>query len=237
MFLAITPNGKTVYVVSVPENGAPGMVTPISVATNTAGKGVQVGGTPAGIVVTPDGKTVYVLSNLANSLTPISTATNRAGQAIKVGAGPLSMVLGRGGKILDVADGNTPTVIPVNTATNTPGKAITVLTLKNYGNVTLAMTPDGKTLYAGGAITGPPFKFPGYVVLISTATGLAGKPISTGDTSPDAIGITPNGAVAYVACSGTAGIPGDVIPIDTATSKAGKAIARGAMPTAIVVAP
>jgi hyaluronoglucosaminidase len=47
--IAVTPNGKTVYV----PNGVLSMVTPIRTATNTARPPIPVGGEPFAMVVTP----------------------------------------------------------------------------------------------------------------------------------------------------------------------------------------
>jgi YVTN family beta-propeller protein len=46
--IAITPNGKTAYVVKTS-----GTVTPIRTATNTAGPPIPVGGLPESIAITP----------------------------------------------------------------------------------------------------------------------------------------------------------------------------------------
>ena len=82
--IAITPNGKTVYVTS--GSG----VIPISTVTNTAGKPINVSGACA-IAITPDGKTAYVV-NFGSGVIPISTATNTAGKPINVsGAGAIAI--------------------------------------------------------------------------------------------------------------------------------------------------
>jgi YVTN family beta-propeller protein len=87
--IAITPNGKTAYVV----NGYH-RVTPIRTATNTAGKAIRIGTpitTPEGsglIAITPDGKTVYVANFFSNTVTRIRTATDRRIKHVKVGTGP-----------------------------------------------------------------------------------------------------------------------------------------------------
>jgi YVTN family beta-propeller protein len=47
--IAITPDGKTAYV----SNGSSGTVTPIEVATNTAGTAITVGSEPGWIAITP----------------------------------------------------------------------------------------------------------------------------------------------------------------------------------------
>jgi DNA-binding beta-propeller fold protein YncE len=54
-------------------------------------------------------------------------------------------------------------VVPISTATNTAGKPIRIGT-----DVTIAMTPDGKTLYAATV---------NKLVPISTATNTPGRPI------------------------------------------------------------
>jgi YVTN family beta-propeller protein len=65
-----------------------GTVTPISTATNKAGKAITVGKYPGAIAVTPDGRTAYVVNNGPGTVTPISTATGKAGKAITVGKNP-----------------------------------------------------------------------------------------------------------------------------------------------------
>ena len=54
--IAITPDGKTAYVVN--QFGC--AVTPITTATNTPGTPIRVGRGPEAIAITPDGKTAYV---------------------------------------------------------------------------------------------------------------------------------------------------------------------------------
>src|ERR1019366_4659748 len=82
--VAITPNGKTAYVV----NTFLDTVTPIRTATNTADKPIKVGSFPWDIAITPNGKTAYVVNNGSGTVTPIRTATNTAGKPIKVGLTP-----------------------------------------------------------------------------------------------------------------------------------------------------
>jgi YVTN family beta-propeller protein len=86
--MAITPDGKTIYVL----NPRSGTVTPISTATNTAGKPIRAGHFPFAIAITPDGKTAYVI-NQFSSVTPINIATNTPGKPIKAGNGPYAIVI------------------------------------------------------------------------------------------------------------------------------------------------
>src|SRR5258708_3676985 len=78
----ITPDGKTIYVLTYPR------VTPVSTATGRRGKRIAAGHTPDDIGITPNGKTVYVLSMRAGTATPINVRTNRPGRPIPVGIRP-----------------------------------------------------------------------------------------------------------------------------------------------------
>jgi len=81
--MAITPNGRTLYVL----NSGGDTVTPIRVATNAVGVPIPVPHQPFTLAITPNGKTLYVTGG-ANLLTPIRTSTNKAGTPILVGQGP-----------------------------------------------------------------------------------------------------------------------------------------------------
>ena len=91
--IAITPDGRTAYVVN---DGDPGTVTPISIRTNTAGPAIPTGGYPVAIAITPDGRTAYVANYGSGTVTPISTRTNTAGPAIPVGQYPWAIAITRG---------------------------------------------------------------------------------------------------------------------------------------------
>jgi YVTN family beta-propeller protein len=86
--IAITPDGKTAYVIDNKGSNTPGAVIPIRIATNTALPPIQVGVDPDYMEITPDGKTVYVSNSKSGTVTPIRTATNTALPRIKVGREP-----------------------------------------------------------------------------------------------------------------------------------------------------
>jgi len=102
-------------------------VTPISTATNKAGKVITVGSGPRAFAITPNGKTAYVVSN-AGIVTPITTTTSKAGKAINIsGRGVLyAIAITPNGETAYVVDFSSDTVIPIQTATNRTGKAIRV---------------------------------------------------------------------------------------------------------------
>ena len=183
--IAITPDGKTAYVLN-----DTGTVIPVSTATNRAGRPIHVGqghlGGPRFIAITPDGKTVYVANTGLNTVTPVSTATNRAGKPIPIGPVPAWIVFTPDGKTAYVLTGE-HSVIPISTATNAPGRPI------RFGSdcraqpfvhpvYSIAITPDGKTAYVTCEKA---------VIPISTATNRAGQPIPIPLRDPSAAAITP----------------------------------------------
>ena len=111
-------------------------------------------------------------------------------------------------------------MIPISTATNKAGTPIVV----PLPSGALAITPDGKTVLAGGRTTVTP---------ISTATNTAGPSFEVCD-GPSKIVVTPDGKTAYLLCDGSGG----VMPISVATDTAGRPI-RGlhSGTDALVIAP
>src|SRR6266487_4143615 len=137
--MAVTPNGRTVYV----SNWAGGTVIPIRTATGAAGRPIKVGKLPYQIVITPNGMTAYVLNIGSNSVTPIKTRTNKPQKAVKVpvtfGAGHM-LALTPNGKTLLVL--GVRTVTPISTAHNHARKPIKIRTPAD-----IAITRDGKTAW------------------------------------------------------------------------------------------
>jgi DNA-binding beta-propeller fold protein YncE len=92
--IAITPDGKTAYVV----DQVRGTVTPIQTATNTALPPIKTSpghlykGALA-IAITPDGKTAYVADRFRGTVIPIQTATSTALPPAKVGDGPAAIAI------------------------------------------------------------------------------------------------------------------------------------------------
>jgi YVTN family beta-propeller protein len=213
--IAVTPDGKTVYVTS--QNGT---VTPIATATNTPGTPISIAGLERGwIAISPDGQTAYVTSEDHDTVTPITVATNTPLSPISVGSAPLGIAITPDGKTAYVANQGSASVTPISLETNTPGSPITV----GENPTAIAIAPDGLTAYvveSGNTVTP-----------IAVATDTAGPPISltgascySGSGAGSGIAITPDGATAYIAnpCSGI------VTPITLATNTPGAPILAGA---------
>jgi DNA-binding beta-propeller fold protein YncE len=228
-FMAITPNGKTLYV----GGDEPNAVIPVSTVTDTAGKPIQMGRqVPSQILITPNGKTAYVLGLSGGEIYPIATATNIMEKPIRAGrgvGGPYQMAITPDGKTLYVVSSDTagtgPSyVIPISTATNTPGKRIKI---QNADSVGIVMNPDGRTAYVIGQSMATT-----EIIPMATATNTPGKPLNTGQAD-GALAITPDGQALYLADYG----PNGVIPLATATNTAGKLIKVDGMVYAIAVSP
>ena len=232
--IAITPDGRTAYVLS--QRG----VVPISTATNKPGKPINAGKDLTGIAITPDGKTAYVVSTSSATVTPIRTATNTALKPIKIGKPPAGyefpdqIAITPNGRTAYVS--TTAGVVPIRTATNTALKLIKVGNGQpaQPGPSPIAITPNGKTAYVVNLIAGT-------VTPISTAANAPGRPVAV-KSSPgvmlDGIGIAPDGRTAFILNEvfEPASFPGTVIPFRTATNTQGKPITVGSAPSAIVFA-
>ena len=151
--LAVTPNGKTLYVASYTSS----TVTPVDTATGVPGKPITAGDGPDALAVTPDSKILYVAStgsDLSGMVTPVSAATGRPGKPITIGGGVTALAVAPDGTTLyaaSIASDSSGTVTPVSTATGTPGTPVSV----GMEPLALAITPDGASLFAA-AFMGTP---------------------------------------------------------------------------------
>ena len=113
--IAITPNGKTMFVAA----GAL-RVYPVPTATDKPGKPIKLADKP-GLAITPNGKTLYTAGNYTGSkVTPVNVATGRAERFIRVGDFPDAIAVTPNGKTAYVASLNAGTVTPISTETTGP---------------------------------------------------------------------------------------------------------------------
>ena len=184
--MAITPNGKTLYVTTDKFN----LVFPINTASGHVGKAIKAGPVPFTVAVSPDGKTAYVLNSFGNTVTPINTATNRAGHRIKVGAEPDDIAFSPNGKTAYVlSDRPQDSVTPIDVATNKPRKNIMLRDHDELGMITA--DPNGKTLYFLDQVADT-------VTPIQLQTRTVGKPIRL-PSGAGTMAISPDGKTLYVA--------------------------------------
>jgi YVTN family beta-propeller protein len=166
-FMAISPNGATLYVTTYANT-----VIPIDTATNTAGTPLDVAGTYGGVAVTPDGSTVFVVGS--NTVTPIDAATDTVGAPIAVGNGSQGIAIAPDDATAYVPNSLENTVTPIDTATDTAGTPITV----GAEPTAIAITPDqapvaGLTATPGAAGTPTSFDASTSTVAYGTITDYA----------------------------------------------------------------
>jgi len=137
--IAITPNGKHVYVV----NGFGNNVSVIRTATNTVVDTIPVGNLPVAIAITPDGKHAYVLTNdVPNNFWVIDTTTRTVVAMVPAGTVPAAVAVTPDGKHAYVAEQ------PVG-----PGS---VSVLRTATNTVVATVPVGKAPSSVGIVPPPP---------------------------------------------------------------------------------
>lgn len=195
-------------------------VTPIDVATGTAGTPISIS-TPRGIAITPDGSTAFVANQSSNTVTPLDLETGVPGSPIPVGHQPVAVAVTPDGMTAYVVNVTGRAVTPIDLTTGTAGTPIGLETFP----LAIAVTPDGATAYTAD--------LDGTVTPIDTATGTAGTPIRVGSGPFTGIAVTPDGATAYVANSES----GSVTPIATATNTPGPPIPVGDSPEAVGITP
>ena len=190
--IAITPDGKTAYVVDGSYLGA---LYPVNLATRRPGTPITFGSsTPVAIAIAPGGKTAYVValavqldvdpSFAAATVIPVNLATGRAGTPIKAGTGLSAIAIAPDGRTAYVVQPFNGMVVRVNLAT---GKLETPIETGTDLEA-IAINPSGKTAYVvdDGAFIG---NGDGTIIPVNLATGHPGTPIKVG-LRPDAIAIT-----------------------------------------------
>jgi hypothetical protein len=147
--VAISPKGKMAYVLT-----ARSQLVPVDLATGKAGPPIDLGGVSQDLMITPDGKAAYVLQPWYG-VVAVDLSTRTALGFIKV-HDARSYVLTPDGKTLYVLSYSVssrtsgPSLTAIDTTTNTTIATIGLHTLGSRDVLpgSLAMAPDGKTVYA-----------------------------------------------------------------------------------------
>jgi len=182
------PTG-TIYVTNLNANTVSAIDAKTHAVTVIGGTSGEFRG-PLGIAVTPDGTTAYVTNSLSNTVTPINLRTTppTVGHPIRVGSGPAAVAITPNGNFAYVTNFNSNTVTPINLRTTppTPESPIAV----GPGPWSVAASPDGKYVCVSNSESDS-------VSIISVTT----RTVTTVHVGgrPQAIAISPNAFVAYVA--------------------------------------
>ncbi|HEV2370681.1 MAG TPA: hypothetical protein VGS19_00815 [Streptosporangiaceae bacterium] len=189
---AITPDGKTDYVVYTATSGS--VIRSFDLVTHKAGTPIQLGHGTGQVVFTPDYKTAYFASSSSSNLNkgtvrPVSLATGTVGSPVVQGQGVPFIAITPDGKTAYVSFSQPGTVTPVSVATNTPGRTIPVT-----GAYMINITSDGGTADVTGS--GGPDSSPMWVTPISTATSTPGQRVRIGNANQFSL-VAPDGTTAF----------------------------------------
>ena len=210
---AITPDGSIFYYA----DGSTNLVYAITIANNTVAATVAAmtsNSAAPSLAMNPAGTALYVSDYNANTVTVISTATNLVTATIVGFNLPSSIAMSPDGTALYVGNNGaaTATVSVISTATNAIIRTI-ILTGAGQGLFGLAVTPDGKTLFAADMHT--------YVYSINIAagtvtvvTGLGADAIHNIATTPSASAMSLASAMVINANSVAGATAENTIPFD-----------------------
>ena len=231
--IAITPDGRTAYVVDDGASNGSNSLTPIDLTTNppTSGRPIPdgVGNGSNWIAITPDGRRALVSDPGAGKVTPFDLTTSPAtrGPLISVGVNPEGIAVTPDGRTAYVADTGTNAVIPIDLARNPPVAETPITSGELRFPFGVAITPDGTRAYVASrdANTVVPID-------LTRTPPVVGRAIPVG-TSPLWIAITADGGTALV----TDFQAGAVTPIDLRTGTALPPVAVGGAPYAVAITP
>lgn len=182
--LAISPDGKKLYVASSNTSGGDGRVWVIDTNTNATIQSLY-GVTPRGLSVSPDNERLYV-STTAGSLLFIDTETLATTGGVS-NVGEVFAVSNDGERVYTSSSG---VISTIDVATNA---VIGTLTIGSSLSVGLAVSPDGQRLYVADY-------YRGLVAVIDTNTNTVVTTIPV-DPVPSALTLSPDGTRLYVASS------------------------------------
>jgi DNA-binding beta-propeller fold protein YncE len=213
--LAVTHDGKTVYVVSSTQS-QPSNPSPPPGIDLSSFRHSSAGPSSPGLV------------------TPINTGTGRAGPPIPISVAPLGPPPGAPSDVIITPDDKTVYVLGYNSShqgvlsvISTRTNIVTYSIPTGYNSADMAITPNGNTIYVIGTGKSSDPADSGYALPISTRTNTAGQPVKVGPTA-HAIAITADGRLAFVTDSGNVR-PGSasITPIRLSDNTAESAIRGG----------
>jgi len=219
--LAITPNGKSLYISNF-NSGTVSMIATSDIAFTKAISGAAIVGA-LGIATTPDGKQVYVANNERNWVSVITTSTNQVSPTvITVGNSPSYVAFTPNGTKALVTNSQDNTVSVINVASQTVAATIPV----GASPQGIVIAPDGREAYVNNGTS---------ISVIDIATQKVSS-INLGGKTGYQSALTPDGKSLYVPVVPTSG-PGTLAVISTATGAVtGNPIPIGQQPYAVAIA-
>jgi DNA-binding beta-propeller fold protein YncE len=220
--LALSPDGRTLYVGNANAPAANGVVWPLDLATGHRGHPIRVHGPAIALAMAPSGRTLY--SSDGDTITPIDLATGRTGPPIRAHTyGFLfpPLLVSRDGGTLYIAGGSHIRKYDLAARRFDPGIST------DYPR-SMLFSKDGKTLWYA--------PFDHHVVAVNLATRRVKERIRV-RSEPLALAMSPNGRRLYVAVAGSGRkVPAEVVPINLATGSVGPGT-KVSFPVAMAMAP
>ena len=203
--VAVTPDGRSVYVT----NSGANTVSVMDTTTNTITATTIGFNQPTGLAIHPNGTRAYVANTGNNTISVINTATNTITAIdLPTGAAPRAIAITPDGTRAYVANTGNNTISVIDTTTN----GITPISLPAGATPqAVAITPDGTRAY----VANPGNKT---VSVIDTTTNAVTTTI-TGLDEPRGVATNPNGSYVYVLSEDAFRVSGAVGIIVTSTNQ------------------
>jgi YVTN family beta-propeller protein len=144
--LRLTPDGRTLVVLSFGDGSHSGFLTSIDTASARAQQPLAVGTAPSALVLSPDGRTAFVASHQANTIAVVDLAAWRSAASIALPCSPTALLVTPDGRRLYAVCNSASEVVPVSLSKDTAAPPITVA-----GSPRLLMGRAGKMLFIAGA--------------------------------------------------------------------------------------
>jgi DNA-binding beta-propeller fold protein YncE len=182
MDIAVSPDGRDVYVLSGSPSKNGGQIIPINTATNTAQQPINLTGSPMDIAISPSGRVAYVTAYTRRhryALLPVDLISRKVLRPISLPSrfwDVSSVAFAPDGSTAYIAIGSPGThrgteVVPIRTATDT---ALTPVHLPVSRPSLIAVSPDSSTVYVSGELVSDWLKYA--VFPIRAGAKNAGRP-------------------------------------------------------------
>jgi YVTN family beta-propeller protein len=124
--LALTPDHRTLLVLSFGDGTHPGFLTAIDTVSSKASFGIPVGAAPSSLTLAPDGSTAFVANHQSDDITTVDVKQWRPGRIFPLPCSPSQLVITPDGATVYAACASNTAVLPVNTQSGAVGAPIRV---------------------------------------------------------------------------------------------------------------
>lgn len=140
--LALTPDHRTLLVLSFGDGTHPGFLTAIDTVSSAQSSGIPVGAAPSSLILAPDGSTAFIANHQSNAITTVDVKQWRLGRILPLPCSPNQLVITPDGATVYAVCASDTAVLPVNTQSGAVGALITV-----GAGPSLVMGNTGTNLY------------------------------------------------------------------------------------------